>query len=82
MTDFPPGDRIYVNPLPVCGSPGAFSNDHNPDYERMIHNGYLGIKPGSFTLFETYKYVGNIPAPQGSLILISDNLDFNTSARQ
>ena len=82
--DFKPGDRVYVNPLRFCGSCSACRNGHSLDCDRMILNGYFGIKPESEALFDDYRYGGYaefMPAPQNSLVRLPDNLDFNTAAR-
>lgn len=84
VTDFQPGDRVYVNPLRACGSCSACRNGHHLDCERMILNGYFGIKPESAALFKDYRYGGYaeyMPAPQDSLVRLPDNLDFSTAAR-
>ncbi|MDY0971414.1 alcohol dehydrogenase catalytic domain-containing protein [Siccibacter turicensis] len=84
VRDFKPGDRVYVNPLRVCGSCSACRNGHTLNCERMILNGYFGIKPESATLFEDYPYGGYaeyLPAPQESLVRIPENLDFPVAAR-
>ncbi len=84
VQDFSPGDRVYVNPLRFCGSCSACRNGHSLDCDRMILNGYFGIRPESKALFEDYRYGGYaeyMPAPQNSLVRIPDNLNFNTAAR-
>lgn len=75
VRDFSPGDRVYVNPLRFCGSCSACRNGHSLDCDRMILNGYFGIRPESKALFEDYRYGGYaefMPAPQNSLVRIPD----------
>lgn len=70
VRDFSPGDRVYVNPLRFYSSCSAYRSGHIRDCDRMILNGYFGIRPESEVLFEDFRFGGYaefMPALQNSL---------------
>jgi len=79
-----PGDRVYVNPLRACGSCQACRGGQLSHCRYFTLNGYFSTNPDGQRIFDLYPYGGfceYMTAPQQSLVVLPDNIEFEQAAR-
>lgn len=79
-----PGDRVYVNPLRACGSCKACRGGHLSHCRYFTLNGYFSTNPDGQRIFDLYPYGGfceYMTAPQQSLVILPENVQFEQAAR-
>ena len=82
--EWAPGDRVYVNPLRVCGGCRACRSGHSIDCESFTFCGYFGRSQKSTKIFGNYPNGGlaeYMTAPQYSLVKLPDKITYNQAAR-
>lgn len=78
------GDRVYVNPLRSCGSCLACRGGNLSHCRYFTLNGYFSTNPDGQRIFDLYPYGGfceYMTAPQQSLVILPENIQFEQAAR-
>src|SRR4051812_31715403 len=78
------GQRVYVNPARYCGGCRYCRMGETTSCKAYTFNGYFGFSPHSQVMFDDYPYGGLaefMTAPQYSLVVLPDNVSFETAAR-
>ncbi|WP_348537490.1 alcohol dehydrogenase catalytic domain-containing protein [Nocardia carnea] len=82
--EWEPGDRVYVNPVRVCGGCRACRSGHGIDCESFAFCGYFGRSRKSTKVFRNYPDGGlaeYMTAPQYALVKLPENVTYNQAAR-
>ncbi len=78
------GQRVYVNPVRVCGTCEQCRRGNTVRCPAYTFAGYFGFSPLSVSLQERYPYGGfaqYLIAPADSLVYLPDNLSFELASR-